>query len=205
MLTTNIQSFYSENPWITVDNFLNSEEIAQIKNSLMTRSLKKSNLMDNSGKLINAEHRISRISFISQSETEYEWLFQKILSIADSLNNQFFHYEIYGFDHLQYSEYDSANHGRYNWHVDAFIGANESQIKNITSLHRKLSITILLNDDFEGGEFQITLDGGMNQTDIPLNEGGLVAFPSFICHRVSDVVGGIRKSITCWVVGPKFR
>lgn len=205
MLTTNIQSFYSEVPWITIDNFLNPEELLQLKTNLKTRALHESNLMDAKGKLITGEHRVSKISFISKTETEYEWLFQKILSSADLLNKQFFHYDLFGFDYMQYAEYSSIDSGRYNWHVDAFIGANDEQAKSINSLHRKLSITILLNNEFSDGDFQITLDGGINKTKIPLYAGTLVAFPSFICHRVTDVAAGTRKSMTCWMLGPKFK
>ena len=35
--------------------------------------------------------------------------------------------------------------------------------------------------------------------------GTLVAFPSYVMHRVTPVTSGTRKSLVAWVAGPKFR
>jgi PKHD-type hydroxylase len=73
---------------------------------------------------------------------------------------------------------------------------------------RKLSLTLLLNDDnddFEGGEFQI--NNGKQETPITVDmfKGRAVLFPSFMIHRVKPVTKGVRKSLVVWVLGPKFR
>ena len=59
-----------------------------------------------------------------------------------------------------------------------------------------LSIVGLLNDDFEGGEFQLFED-----TTISLKAGDLLIFPSNFLypHRVLPVTKGTRHSYVSWV------
>jgi PKHD-type hydroxylase len=70
---------------------------------------------------------------------------------------------------------------------------------------RKLSFTLLLNDDFEGGEFMVNLGNENDAIHVEIPKGRLIAFPSFIIHSVKPVTKGFRKSIVIWVSGPKFR
>jgi PKHD-type hydroxylase len=62
----------------------------------------------------------------------------------------------------------------------------------------------LLNDpaEFTGGEFQIRL---YSEYTAPLVKGSVIAFPSFLEHRVVPVTSGVRKSATMWLRGPRFR
>jgi PKHD-type hydroxylase len=69
---------------------------------------------------------------------------------------------------------------------------------------RKLSLTLLLNDDFEGGEFQVNDGKEEMAITVPMNKGRVVLFPSFMIHRVKPVTKGVRKSLVVWVLGPKF-
>ena len=79
---------------------------------------------------------------------------------------------------------------------------------------RKLSFAIVLNEDYEGGEFEVaTLSGAkelpkinvlnLNKKD-GLSKGSMVVFPSYIWHRVTPVTKGVRKSLVGWVVGKPF-
>ena len=98
---------------------------------------------------------------------------------------------------LQYSEYGVG--GEYGWHRDV----HEKPYPN--GLVRKMSFSTILNDDFEGGEFDIetknpadkkrydTFDNKKNNT---------IIFPSHMWHRVRPVKSGVRKSIVGWVLGP---
>ena len=69
---------------------------------------------------------------------------------------------------------------------------------------RKLSLSLALNDDFEGGEFQINEGKETNPITVPMHKGRVVLFPSFMIHRVTPITKGTRKSIVVWVNGPKF-
>ena len=77
----------------------------------------------------------------------------------------------------------------YDFHVDMGFGAEP----------RQLSISICLNNDFEGGEFVFDLPDGKIQ--YPQNVGDLIAFPSnfLFPHQVKKVTKGTRYAIVSWV------
>lgn len=98
-------------------------------------------------------------------------------------------------ENIQFAEYGPEQH--YNWHVDVFPLSG-------LPLDRKLTVVCLLNDpaEFTGGEFQIRL---YSEYTAPLVKGSVIAFPSFLEHRVVPVTSGVRKSATMWLRGPRFR
>ncbi len=57
-----------------------------------------------------------------------------------------------------------------------------------------LSILILLNDDFEGGQFKI------NNEDQNIKKGQLIIFPSCFLfpHKVELITKGTRYSLVAW-------
>jgi predicted 2-oxoglutarate/Fe(II)-dependent dioxygenase YbiX len=98
---------------------------------------------------------------------------------------------------LQYSEYGVG--GEYGWHRDV----HEKPYPN--GLVRKMSFSTILNNDFEGGEFDIETK---NPTDkkrydtFDNKKHNTIIFPSHMWHRVRPVKFGVRKSIVGWVLGP---
>ena len=61
-------------------------------------------------------------------------------------------------------------------------------------------MTIILNDDYEGGEFEFFLDDIQIKNEI----GTVIVFPSYFLHRVNPVTKGTRYSLVAWFRGPKF-
>ena len=116
-------------------------------------------------------------------------------------------YNIKGLTECQLTRY--TKDGFYTWHKDALGSHNEvfdgsnSNNENVYGYARKLSMTVVLNSDFEGGEFQI---GGLqkDQQVPPLKEGSIIVFPSFIDHRIKPVTKGVRYSLVAWFLGPPF-
>jgi len=104
-------------------------------------------------------------------------------------------FEVTNNESIQYAEYGPEQH--YNWHVDVFPLAG-------LPMDRKITAVCLLNDpsEFTGGEFQIRL---YSDYTAPLVKGSIIAFPSFLEHRVTPVTSGLRKSATIWFRGPRFR
>ena len=94
---------------------------------------------------------------------------------------------------LQYTVYGEG--GKYDWHIDPH-GYSE-MFKGV----RKLSMTMYLNDGYEGGNFQIETGGPNNPqrylTFFP-EKGAILFFPSITWHRVTPVIRGIRKSLVAW-------
>jgi len=117
------------------------------------------------------------------------------------INEDFFKYHLNdGFDNgkYQYAHYHVNDH--YGWHQD-----------NIPDLpwDRKLSFSLLLNDDYQGGHLEFVeplYEGDLrwNINRIKVTAGLLVVFPSMLGHRVTPVTKGIRKSIVGWCVGRQF-
>ena len=70
---------------------------------------------------------------------------------------------------------------------------------------RKLSFTLCLNDEFEGGDFNIwdahPKTEKSNIKKIKLKKGEMLVFPSHLWHKVDKVTKGTRKSLVGWVVG----
>lgn len=95
------------------------------------------------------------------------------------------------YEDVQYSHYPKGSH--YSaWHLDAL----PQKVTNEDS--RCISIVILLNDDFEGGSFEIKEDNVTKS--INLKAGDMIAFPSKILeHRVGVCTLGCRKSLVIWI------
>lgn len=149
----------------------------------------------------NLNVRVSDIK-MHQPNDKNLWLFQKLLYVAQETNNNFFNFELSGFDFFQYTEYTGAG-SNYNWHIDMVYGENLPKSLQLT---RKLSASLILSDpsEYKGGEFEI-MTGGQEVEQIRQEKGSIIFFPSFMMHRVAPLTEGKRRSIVFWVLGPKFR
>lgn len=122
------------------------------------------------------------------------WLGKDFESIANQANQTCgWDYHITGRENMQFAEYGPEQH--YAWHTDTFTLAG-------TPTERKITVVCLLNDEFEGGQFQVRL---YNDYTAPLEKGTIIAFPSILEHRVIPVTSGVRYSATMWFNGPRFR
>ena len=155
----------------------------------------------------NEKVRKSDVKFINfdNGMGQADWIFFRLNKIIEDINNQFYNFDINGYESFQYTVYHDHEKGRYDFHMDTIMGNNMPDDMYET---RKLSMTFLLNEpgvDFEGGDFQINSGQEKDAETVPLNKGRIIIFPSFMIHRVNPVTKGTRKSIVIWVVGPKFR
>lgn len=120
------------------------------------------------------------------------WLFDKLDQAVSALNRNY-RFELQGFfEGVQVASYSGGGH--YGWHMDVGQGAVST---------RKLSLSVQLSDerDYEGGELEFLVSGDCG----PRRQGTLIAFPSFLVHRVRPVTRGTRWSLVSWVAGPSFR
>ena len=58
-------------------------------------------------------------------------------------------------------------------------------------------MSVLLNDNFEGGVFQYHTT--QKPTDVHLNKGDILVFPSYYLHRVKPVISGERFVYIQWL------
>ena len=87
-----------------------------------------------------------------------------------------------------FAKYETGMHYQ-QLHMDCIAG----------DLQRKLTFSLILNDDFEGGDFNI-----LQQSLIKTTKGKLLVFPSFLPHAVMPVTSGVRYAIFGWFCGPNF-
>lgn len=184
-------------PFVTWDNGFTDEDLKSIIDYCDSAGLQKGVTFGAQTDEEIEKHRVSNVKFHDRNENT-AWIFDKLNFIIQAANEQFYNFHLNGYDSFQYTTYDS--NGRYDWHTDISFGekfVNDSE-------PRKLSLSLVLNDDFEGGEFQI--NNGKEETPIivPMHKGRVVLFPSFMIHRVTPVTKGIRKSLVVWCLGPKF-
>lgn len=191
--------------FVWYDDLLSKKELKEIAKFCSKLDLHDASTGNSAEVYVNDTIRKSKVSFV-QYDDENSWVFEKLGAIAETVNNDYYRFDLTGFDRFQYTEYQGKK-SHYDFHVDMFYGsASEGADLDDYYLNRKLSISILLNDvdEFEGGNFEFSEDG--DTIDIAEQKlGRVLAFPSFVPHRVTPLISGVRKSLVYWVSGPKFR
>jgi PKHD-type hydroxylase len=137
---------------------------------------------------------------------EDQWVYDLIFPYMLATNERAgWNYNIVAAENCQVTRY--TKDGFYTWHRDG-LGThnevyNEPDNKFLHGNARKLSMSIILNSNFEGGDFEIS--GLDDENKVPrLEKGSIIMFPSFMDHRVSPVTKGTRYSLVAWFVGPPF-
>ena len=119
-----------------------------------------------------------------------DWIFKKIFEQVMVDNETNFHFDIAGiFSGLSLLRYQQEQH--YEWHND--IGSGDTST-------RKLSVVIMLSENFTGGDLVLTQ--GVSQ-HIAMRQGNMVVFPSYVLHKVTPVEEGDRWSLVAWIQGIK--
>ena len=142
----------------------------------------------------NLELRKSTVVPVEPSE-ENAWLFSKIAQVCQKLNQQYYGFDLRGiYEPLQFVEYNEGDF--FNWHLDFGPGISSA---------RKLSFSIQVSEDedYEGGDLEFQINE--IQEPAPRMRGTIVVFPSFIMHRVTQVLSGKRRALVGWVAGPPYR
>lgn len=148
----------------------------------------------------NLDIRNSVISWVTPNDTN-SWLFNKMAEIISKINAEKYQFKLSHFESFQYTTYTEG--GYYKWHIDS------DSKSTYGPGHRKLGVSVVLSDpetEFTGGEFQIIPEGNPEQVNSTIvKKGDILIFPSFVPHQVTTVLSGKRKSLVCWVLGPKFK
>ena len=129
--------------------------------------------------------------------TKERWVYDLISPYMFTANERAgWKYNITTAEDCQITRY--TKDGFYGWHVDGIGSHSELDGGGNT---RKLSMSIILNSDYEGGDFEMR---GLENQVPRLEEGSILVFPSFVEHRVTPVTEGIRYSLVTWFVGPPY-
>ena len=177
-------------------------------------------LMDTSklmGNQVHLEKRNSRNAWIPTSH----WLGGLMWYYFNKANKEFFHYDLECIDgeSMQYTHYKLNQH--YDWHQDEGVSSyykpkasgnrgDERRVQDFINEKaervRKLSCSLQLSDeeDYEGGGTQV-LDVDNSMVTLPKGRGTLFFFDSRLAHRAKTVHKGLRKSLICWAIGPRWK
>lgn len=140
--------------------------------------------------------RITSVAWIERNP-QTTWLHQRLEEIVLRLNAEFFRYELFGLsESFQYTVYDGSQGSHFDWHKDHGNDREEP---------RKISLSLQLSDGnaYQGCDLELHSAGHV-QT-VSRTRGTLIAFPSYVLHRVTPIRSGVRKSLVVWAAGPEFR
>ena len=145
-------------------------------------------------------HRKTKVHWTTE-----QWLYDIVFDYMHTANkNSGWNFEIDGAESMQIGRYGKGCF--YNTHNDG----NGTSLYNLPDnkwLHnktRKLSMTILLNEGYEGGGLNFT---NIEEPSIEGNgtKGTVIVFPSYHSHSVEKVTKGIRYSLVVWFLGKGFK
>tara|TARA_R100001460_G_scaffold32478_3_gene63650 strand:+ start:3009 stop:3617 length:609 start_codon:yes stop_codon:yes gene_type:complete len=132
-----------------------------------------------------------------------DWLYDICWDFLNTANvNSNWNFQISACEAMQITRY--RKNGFYDFHQDGngFTRLNIPEDELIHGTTRKLSMTIILNENYEGGEFEF-FDHDNNL--IKEKMGTVIVFPSYMLHRVRSVTKGIRYSLVAWFSGEPFK
>ena len=161
--------------------------------------------------------RNSDVHFFSDEVLEKRMFgFAKAASHALGLD-----YKITCSEDFQFTSYEGKRKQHYGWHIDGEPNVNnmrrwtgggppknmgETMDPWLSGTVRKLSASIILNEDFEGGEMRFRwFHDEIKESKVLAKKGDAIFFPSALQHMVSPVTEGTRYSIVKWFGGPPVR
>tara|TARA_R110001599_G_C11988523_1_gene635725 strand:- start:144 stop:692 length:549 start_codon:yes stop_codon:yes gene_type:complete len=152
--------------------------------------------------LLNNFEEILKIRESKVVFTSEQWLYDIVFDYMYTANkNSGWNFEVDAAEDMQITKYDVGGH--YDFHPDGDGLTTYKNIENkfLDGKTRKISMTIVLNNDYEGGEFEFLGD------EVILKEkaGTIIVFPSYKVHKVRPITKGIRYSLVVWFVGTPFK
>lgn len=191
-----------KDPYILVENLFTEQELSNIIG--LGEELKPQNAKTYG---VREQYRDSHVSWIELG-FQTKWLYKKLIDKMKEVNDSNWKFQHQLVEKLQYTRYDTSQH--YNWHPDQRTEPYTLQDGDdaMIGLVRKISFSVLLNDDYEGGNFEI--EYGLPDSDdrvktILPKKNLTIFFPSFIMHRVTPVTNGTRRSLVGWVCGQPYQ
>ena len=139
-------------------------------------------------------NRKSKVSWINKQQLD-------ILKAIKNVNNKCnWNFNLSICEPLQYTVYEEKDH--YDWHIDSHSKPYDN------GFIRKLSFTICLNNDYEGGLFELCSPHPNSIKNIStshfLKQGSIIVLPSHMWHKVHEVTSGVRKVLVGWILGKPF-
>ena len=149
---------------------------------------------------LNKEGRTAKDQRITDiAWTNEQWLYEIVwhyLNVAN--NNSGWNFQIDSCETMQIARYNKDGHFKFHQDGNGFTRF-ENGNKFTHNKTRKLSMSIILNDEYEGGEFEF-----FAKDTVISKRGTIIVFPSYMQHRVKPVTKGTRYSLVIWFCGEPF-
>ena len=139
--------------------------------------------------------RQNQATWLPNDDSPMRDVYKHLEGVIRYVNDAKFHFAIDEIEQLQHLSYDKED--KFEMHTDCMIRYAEGH--NI----RKISCSILLNEDYEGGEFHFASKQA-NWEVGKIKKNCAVFFPSFMPHSVTPITKGNRQSLIVWARGPQF-
>lgn len=162
----------------TVENFLTESECSEIIKTYNGDNLSDATIANQE---LNHSKRKSKIDFVEiedLSDRLHYYIKNEIVFKNSSIDK---------LRKFQFTKYEVGDF--YNWHTD--YGVNNPD--------RYISLVILLNDDFDGGELKYKDVNTGEEFLFKRGVGNLFIFSSFTSHMVTPVTRGERYSLVNWL------
>ena len=122
----------------------------------------------------------------------YDYIWPKMMQATEDIG---WNYQLASAESYQIAKSEVGEF--HDWHQD---GLGQITYDSETDRTRKLSLSLLLNDDYEGGELEVFPNAPMKRP-----KGTMIFFPSFQCHQVHPVTKGTRYSLVMWFSGKPWQ
>ena len=197
------------NEWLCLTNVVSDSMCEKLitlgKNKFESAQIADDGLRKGKGG-VKEERRKSKVVWIGE-----QWVYDLISPFMKEANKKSgWNFDITACEAFQLTKYEKGDF--FKWHIDGHSDSlstyDKPENKILHNTVRKISMTVLLNDDYEGGEFQF---GSFNRGEVSVSnpkfstKGSIIFFPSFMHHQVAPVTEGIRYSLVAWFVGPSFK
>jgi PKHD-type hydroxylase len=134
--------------------------------------------------------------------TTEQWLYDIVFEYMQSANRQAgWDFEVDAAESMQIGKYSKGCFYDYHQDGDGVTTYDTPENNWTNNKTRKLSMSILLNEDYEGGDFRFYGD----KEDTIKGKGSILVFPSYMQHCVEKITKGNRYSLVVWFLGPKFK
>ena len=148
---------------------------------------------------IGQKNRKTNISWTTE-----QWLFDLVFDYMRSANKHAgWNFEVDAAETMQIGKYSKGCFYDYHQDGDGVTTYDDPENEWLHNKTRKLSMSILLNEDYEGGDFKFY---GAKETVLKEKaKGTVLVFPSYMQHCVEEVTKGNRYSLVVWFLGKGFR
>jgi PKHD-type hydroxylase len=136
---------------------------------------------------VEQRKRITRVAALIQNP-DTQWIYDRLIRVVGVLNQRYRFDLVAIQESAQFMVYRDAEGGHFDWHKDQG-----------PSVKRQLSMTLQLSDPAGYQGCDLEFKHGDQAMTAPRERGTLIAFPSYLMHRVSPITAGTRKSLVVWV------